>query len=162
MQPRQAVVDGIALVRRMSAGMRPRLIVEEELPGDTVAEPDDLKQFVRNHAWGHHASCTCPIGPESAGGVLTNLREYALAADLLEASARGQATTAAETQRIALLRKVDRKARESVRVDDARGAVLKAHALLLSGERKFDEWRALASRGWPSRWPSAPTSPTIC
>jgi transglutaminase-like putative cysteine protease/tetratricopeptide (TPR) repeat protein len=83
---------------------------------------------------------------KSAGGVLTNLREYALAADLLEASARGQATTAAETQRVALLRKVDRDARESVRADDPRGVVLKAYALLLSGERKVQEWRALGSR----------------
>jgi choline dehydrogenase len=26
---------------------------------------------VRTHAWGHHASCTCPIGPKEKGGVLT-------------------------------------------------------------------------------------------
>ena len=32
----------------------------------------DLKQFVRDHAWGHHASCTCAIGPEARGGVLTS------------------------------------------------------------------------------------------
>jgi choline dehydrogenase-like flavoprotein len=31
-----------------------------------------LRQFVREHAWGHHASCTCPIGPRNAGGVLTS------------------------------------------------------------------------------------------
>jgi choline dehydrogenase-like flavoprotein len=67
----QAVVDGIGLVRRMSDGMRPDVIVEEEMPGSHVTEPDDLKQFVRDHAWGHHASCTCPIGPEAVGGVLT-------------------------------------------------------------------------------------------
>jgi transglutaminase-like putative cysteine protease len=83
---------------------------------------------------------------KSAGGVLTNLREYMLAADLLEASARGQATTAAETQRIALLRKVDRNARDSVRAEDARGAVLRAYALLLSGERRFDDWQSMTSR----------------
>ena len=29
------------------------------------------QQFVRDHAWGHHASCTCAIGPEATGGVLT-------------------------------------------------------------------------------------------
>ncbi len=28
--------------------------------------------FVRDHAWGHHASCTCAIGPEARGGVLTS------------------------------------------------------------------------------------------
>ncbi len=31
---------------------------------------DELKDFVRTRAWGHHASCTCAIGPRDAGGVL--------------------------------------------------------------------------------------------
>jgi choline dehydrogenase len=68
----QAVVEGIRLVRRMSAGMKPQLIAEEEMPGDNVTSDADLKQFVRDHAWGHHASCTCAIGPEANGGVLTS------------------------------------------------------------------------------------------
>jgi choline dehydrogenase-like flavoprotein len=68
----KAVVDGIRLVRRMSAGMKPHLIAEEEMPGDGVTTPEALEEFVRNHAWGHHASCTCAIGPESGGGVLTS------------------------------------------------------------------------------------------
>ena len=29
-----------------------------------------MKQFVRDEAWGHHASCTCPIGNKDQGGVL--------------------------------------------------------------------------------------------
>lgn len=68
----QAVVNGIRLVRRMTDGMKPRLIAEEELPGAGVTSDADLKQFVRDHAWGHHASCTCAIGPEATGGVLTS------------------------------------------------------------------------------------------
>ena len=68
----QAVVDGITLVRRMTAGMKPRLVAEEEFPGEHVTSPRDLKEFVRDHAWGHHASCTCAIGPEAGGGVLTS------------------------------------------------------------------------------------------
>jgi transglutaminase-like putative cysteine protease len=83
---------------------------------------------------------------KSAGGVLTNLREYALAAELLEASSRGQATTAAETQRIALLRKVRPGERENVRVTDARAVVLKAYSLLMSGERQAEAWRSLGSK----------------
>ena len=31
-----------------------------------------MRQFVREHAWGHHASCTCAIGLRTAGGVLTS------------------------------------------------------------------------------------------
>jgi choline dehydrogenase len=68
----QSVVEGIRLVRRMSAGMKPSLIAEEELPGDSRTSDADLKAFVRDHAWGHHASCTCAIGPEDKGGVLTS------------------------------------------------------------------------------------------
>ena len=26
------------------------------------ADAEELRQFVRNEAWGHHASCTCKIG----------------------------------------------------------------------------------------------------
>jgi len=68
----QGVVDGIRLVRRMSAGMKPQLIAEEQLPGEHVTKDEDLRQFVRDHAWGHHASCTCAIGREQTGGVLTS------------------------------------------------------------------------------------------
>ena len=58
-----AVVDGIKFVRTMTAQLKKQgLIAEEELPGDKVQSDDDLRQFVRDNAWGHHASCTCPIG----------------------------------------------------------------------------------------------------
>jgi len=58
-----AVIDGIKFVRTMTADLKKqKLIVAEELPGDDVQTDDDLRQFVRDNAWGHHASCTCPIG----------------------------------------------------------------------------------------------------
>jgi choline dehydrogenase-like flavoprotein len=56
----------------MTDGMKPDLIAKEELPGDGVQSDADLERFVRDHAWGHHASCTCAIGPEASGGVLTS------------------------------------------------------------------------------------------
>jgi choline dehydrogenase len=68
----QAVVDGVRLVRRMTDGMKPDLIAHEEFPGDEVTTDEALKQFVQDHAWGHHASCTCAIGAEASGGVLTS------------------------------------------------------------------------------------------
>ena len=68
----QAVVEGIRLVRRMTAGLEPTVVAEEELPGAHVTSDADLKQFVRDHAWGHHASGTCAIGREASGGVLTS------------------------------------------------------------------------------------------
>ena len=67
----ESVVSGIKFVRSMTADLkRQNLIAEEELPGEDVQSDDDLRQFVRDHAWGHHASCTCPIGPRERGGVL--------------------------------------------------------------------------------------------
>ena len=66
-----AVVDGIRFVRRLSANLeREGLIAEEELPGRDLESDAELGEFVRSHAWGHHASCTCAIGPRQNGGVV--------------------------------------------------------------------------------------------
>ena len=68
----KAVVEGIRFIRLVSADLkRQGIIVEEELPGERVQSDDDLKAFVRDNAWGHHASCSCAIGPRASGGVLT-------------------------------------------------------------------------------------------
>jgi choline dehydrogenase-like flavoprotein len=64
----EAVVDGIELVRAMTERMSAYL--EEELPGKNVRSRAELQQFVKDHAWGHHASCTCAIGPREKNGVL--------------------------------------------------------------------------------------------
>lgn len=66
-----SVVDGIKFVRKLTAKLkRDKLIAEEELPGEHFKTDDQLRDFVRDNAWGHHASCTCPIGPRDKGGVL--------------------------------------------------------------------------------------------
>jgi len=68
-----AVVDGVKFVRRISARLREdKLIATEQLPGDHVQSEEEVRNFVRDNAWGHHASCTCPIGPREKGGVLTS------------------------------------------------------------------------------------------
>ena len=68
-----AVVDGIRFVRRLTDRLRrQKLVAKEELPGAEVETTDDLRQFVRDNAWGHHASCSCPIGPRESGGVLSS------------------------------------------------------------------------------------------
>lgn len=67
----RSVVEGIAFVRRLTEKMRrDGWIVEEELPGDAVTDRGDLERFVKDNAWGHHASCSCPIGPPEDGGVV--------------------------------------------------------------------------------------------
>jgi choline dehydrogenase-like flavoprotein len=66
-----AVVDGIRFVRRLTAKLKAQgLIAEEELPGERLQTDDELREFVRSHAWGHHASCTCAIGSVEQNGVV--------------------------------------------------------------------------------------------
>jgi choline dehydrogenase-like flavoprotein len=68
----QSVVDGIRFARTLADGLRKDgLIAREESPGDAVSSDEDLRRFVRDTAWGHHASCSCPIGAPAQGGVLT-------------------------------------------------------------------------------------------
>ncbi len=70
-QDLDSVVDGIRFVRRVAAKLREQgLIAEEVLPGEKAQSDEELQDFVRTHAWGHHASCTCAIGPREANGVL--------------------------------------------------------------------------------------------
>jgi len=66
------VVEGIKLVRQLASTLRAQgRIAEEESPGAAVDTDEKLMQFVKDHAWGHHASCTCPIGAAERGGVLS-------------------------------------------------------------------------------------------
>ena len=68
-----SVVEGIKFVRTLTKELKAQqLIAKEELPGDHVQSDDDLRNFVRDNAWGHHASCTCAIGPREKNGVLTS------------------------------------------------------------------------------------------
>jgi choline dehydrogenase-like flavoprotein len=57
------VVEGIKFVRRLTSSLK--FIVREELPGPGVQSFEELKEYVRNNAWGHHASCSCKIGQDS-------------------------------------------------------------------------------------------------
>jgi choline dehydrogenase-like flavoprotein len=66
-----AVVAGIRFARRMAEPLQQRgLIAEEELPGLHLQSDAELAAYVRDNAWGHHASCSCAIGPREAGGVV--------------------------------------------------------------------------------------------
>jgi choline dehydrogenase-like flavoprotein len=67
----KAVVEGIKLVRKMSSGIKD-LVEKEEMPGAAVQTDEALEQFVREHAWGHHASGTCAIGDPEQQGVLSS------------------------------------------------------------------------------------------
>jgi choline dehydrogenase-like flavoprotein len=67
----RAVVKALHFIRNMTRDLQESGMIErEELPGDAVQTDEQLADYVRNNAWGHHASCTCAIGPREAGGVL--------------------------------------------------------------------------------------------
>jgi choline dehydrogenase-like flavoprotein len=76
-QDLDSVVNGVEFVRTLTATVSD-LIVEEELPGKDVKNRQQIGEFVANQAWGHHASCSCPIGPRTdAKAVLdSNFRVY--------------------------------------------------------------------------------------
>lgn len=59
----RGVLDGIAIARRI-AGRLGDIVAEEVLPGPEVQGDAAVARWVRDNAWGHHASCTCPIGRE--------------------------------------------------------------------------------------------------
>jgi len=60
----ESVVDGVEFARRImrhAGGVTRR----EVIPGEDVATRESLREFIRNEAWGHHASGTCKMGPRS-------------------------------------------------------------------------------------------------
>ncbi|HEY0723519.1 MAG TPA: GMC family oxidoreductase, partial [Pyrinomonadaceae bacterium] len=68
-----AVVEGVQFVRAMTRDLKEQgLIAAEELPGEQYQTDDQLREFVRDNAWGHHASCSCAIGPKGSDGVLSS------------------------------------------------------------------------------------------
>jgi choline dehydrogenase-like flavoprotein len=67
----QAVVQAIRFLRRLTAPLiAGGVITEECAPGPDVDGDAALADYVRNNAWGHHASCSCPIGAADKGGVI--------------------------------------------------------------------------------------------
>ena len=56
----KGVVDGIQIARRIAK--RLAIIDEEVMPGPSIKGEAELASWVRDVAWGHHASCTCAIG----------------------------------------------------------------------------------------------------
>jgi len=59
----ESVVEGIEFVRRITA-RAPLLIKQEIIPGKSVNSREQLKDFIKNEAWGHHASCSNKMGPK--------------------------------------------------------------------------------------------------
>jgi choline dehydrogenase len=58
-----SVVTAVKFVREMNEG---NLLIKGEVhPGEAFKSDDALRTWIKNNAWGHHASCSCKMGHES-------------------------------------------------------------------------------------------------
>ncbi|WP_374087932.1 GMC family oxidoreductase [Methylomicrobium lacus] len=65
-QDLDSVVEGVKFVRRITKPLFEQGILTEEVaPGKDLQTDEQIRDFVRYNAWGHHASCTCPIGADN-------------------------------------------------------------------------------------------------
>lgn len=63
----RAAVEGMRWGIRVvddAVSLEPGAGLERVWPPLDVRSDEDLEQWVRDEAWGHHASCTCPIGAD--------------------------------------------------------------------------------------------------
>lgn len=59
-----AVVGGVRLARRLMDHMS-EAVELECIPGRDRQTDEELRRWVADNAWGHHASCSCKMGPRS-------------------------------------------------------------------------------------------------
>ncbi|MGW1375061.1 GMC family oxidoreductase [Streptomyces sp. NPDC002446] len=57
----EAMATAVEFVRGMNR-RADSVILKELWPGEEVGDRDAVRRFVRDEAWGHHASCTCKMG----------------------------------------------------------------------------------------------------
>jgi choline dehydrogenase len=57
-----AVVEGLETVRRINRQCKD-IVAKEIIPGESVDSPEQVRQFIKDNAWGHHACGTCKMGP---------------------------------------------------------------------------------------------------
>ena len=61
-----AMVEGVKFVRDINRRAAALGVVRQELwPTNQVDGDEALREFIAREAWGHHASCSCPIGADS-------------------------------------------------------------------------------------------------
>lgn len=57
-----AVVQGVKFAREMNQEIHKHIGMTEVWPGPDVSSDAEIADFIQREAWGHHASCTNPIG----------------------------------------------------------------------------------------------------
>lgn len=69
----EAMADGVEFARRLMKRSS-EYVTREALPGESVQTREQIKDWVRDQAWGHHASCTCRMGPPEDGMAVLDSR----------------------------------------------------------------------------------------
>lgn len=64
-QDLEALLHGVKMARKMAANGGDGAVEGEISPGPEFESDDELRQFIKNETWGHHASCTNKMGPDS-------------------------------------------------------------------------------------------------
>ena len=68
-----ALVQGVKLARQIGAESKTYVGQFDEVwPGEAVASDAQLRSFIQKEAWGHHASCSCPMGPDGDASAALN------------------------------------------------------------------------------------------
>lgn len=72
-----AVVNGVQLARQMNTQLS-SITAKETVPGPNVVSANDIGTFVKNEAWGHHASCSNRMGAsdDATAVVDSNFKVY--------------------------------------------------------------------------------------
>jgi choline dehydrogenase len=64
-----AVLEGVRFVRKVSK--HNTAIKNETYPGADISSDDEIRDFIQDNAWGHHASCSNPMGkPDDPNAVV--------------------------------------------------------------------------------------------
>ncbi len=70
-----SVVEGVRFVRHMNKRIGERVKIQQEvLPGKEFQSDEQIAQFIKDNAWGHHACGTCKMGPENDPLAVVNSR----------------------------------------------------------------------------------------
>jgi choline dehydrogenase len=60
----KSITEGVKFARKVNSHLQ-RVIKTEMLPSIDVKTDEDIQGFIKKEAWGHHASCSCKMGPAS-------------------------------------------------------------------------------------------------
>ena len=66
----RAMVEAVKYVRRIMEPLDTNVVAAEMRPGADIRTDAQIAAWIRDNAWGHHASCSCPIGAPEQGGVV--------------------------------------------------------------------------------------------